>query len=87
MRHREVEWLAQGHSASHWQNQNLHSGSLGDISDQGSLGWAPGDPGQKFAGRLRGDTHPSAFLPSLHLRRARGGQRPGHLAADEEEKG
>lgn len=34
--------------------------------------------------RGRGDTHPSAFLPGLHLRRAGGGQRPGHLAGEEE---
>lgn len=27
---------------------------------------------------------PSAFLPGLHLRRAGGGQRPGHLAGEEE---
>lgn len=29
-------------------------------------------------------THPSALLPGLHLRRAGGGQRSGHLAAEEE---
>lgn len=46
---------------------------LGGVSDRGERG-----------GSSNTVTHPSAFLPGLHLGRAGGGQGPGHLAGVEE---
>lgn len=71
MRHREVKRLAQGHSACYWQNGHLNPDSIASLVVLLTrVLWARplGTQGKPlFRNSAEKDTHPSAFLPGLHL--------------------